>query len=86
MTPISGWENFHVIVGSSAGALIGLQFVVVTLIAETPNPHARSPNNSQASRYFRHLCRLLCAVKCKLAGRRPATVNGMMYHASSGIR
>ena len=36
MTPLDGWENFYVIVGSSAGALIGLQFVVVTLIAGRP--------------------------------------------------
>jgi hypothetical protein len=36
MTAIAGWENFYVIVGSSAGALIGLQFVVITLIAEIP--------------------------------------------------
>lgn len=36
MTPFSGWENFYVIVGSSAGALIGLQFVVITLIADLP--------------------------------------------------
>ena len=36
MTPLEGWENFYVIVGSSAGALIGLQFVVFTLIAELP--------------------------------------------------
>ena len=36
MTPLEGWENFYVIVGSSAGALIGLQFVVITLIAELP--------------------------------------------------
>lgn len=35
-TPLSGWENFYVIVGSSAGALIGLQFVVITLIADLP--------------------------------------------------
>lgn len=34
--PLSGWENFYVIVGSSAGALIGLQFVVITLIADMP--------------------------------------------------
>jgi hypothetical protein len=33
MTALAGWENFYVIVGSSAGALIGLQFVVMTLIA-----------------------------------------------------
>jgi hypothetical protein len=36
MTPLAGWENFYVIVGSSAGALIGLQFVVITLIADRP--------------------------------------------------
>jgi hypothetical protein len=30
----SDWENFYVIVGSSAGALTGLQFVVMALIAE----------------------------------------------------
>ena len=36
MTVLDGWENFYVIVGSSAGALIGLQFVVMTLIAAKP--------------------------------------------------
>ena len=36
MTATAGWENFYVIVGSSAGALIGLQFVVITLIADMP--------------------------------------------------
>jgi hypothetical protein len=33
---MAAWESFYVIVGSSAGALIGLQFVVLTLIAERP--------------------------------------------------
>jgi len=36
MTALDGWENFYVIVGSSAGALIGLQFVVMTLLADMP--------------------------------------------------
>jgi len=36
MTVLAGWQNFYVIVGSSAGALIGLQFVVMTLIASRP--------------------------------------------------
>jgi hypothetical protein len=36
MTPLEAWQNFYVIVGSSAGALIGLQFVVMTLIARMP--------------------------------------------------
>jgi hypothetical protein len=29
------WENFYIIVGSSAGALTGLQFVVMALIADS---------------------------------------------------
>lgn len=36
MTPLAGWQNFYVIVGSSAGALIGLQFVVMSLITNLP--------------------------------------------------
>lgn len=31
---LSAWETFYVIVGSSGGALIGLQFVVITLMAD----------------------------------------------------
>lgn len=34
MAGFAGWENFYVIAGSSAGALIGLQFVVMTLVTE----------------------------------------------------
>jgi hypothetical protein len=33
VTVLTNWENFYVIVGSSAGALTGLMFVVITLIA-----------------------------------------------------
>jgi hypothetical protein len=40
MTALAEWNNFYVIVGSSAGALIGLQFVVITLIANRPVAHA----------------------------------------------
>jgi hypothetical protein len=36
MAALAGWQNFYVIVGSSAGALIGLQFVVITLVADMP--------------------------------------------------
>src|SRR4051812_768692 len=32
---LAAWESFYVIVGSSAAALTGLQFVVIALIAET---------------------------------------------------
>ncbi|HMG35821.1 MAG TPA: hypothetical protein VKM94_17940 [Blastocatellia bacterium] len=36
MPELTQWNSFYVIVGSSAGALIGLQFVVLTLIAQRP--------------------------------------------------
>jgi len=36
MPALAEWDSFYVIVGSAAGALIGLQFVVLTLIAERP--------------------------------------------------
>jgi hypothetical protein len=31
---LASWQNFYVIVGSSAGALTGLQFVVITLVMQ----------------------------------------------------
>ena len=36
MSELAEWDTFYVIVGAAAGALIGLQFVVMTLIAERP--------------------------------------------------
>jgi len=48
MKELSEWQNFYVIVGSSAGALIGLQFVLISLIARLP----AGPGVSQASSAF----------------------------------
>jgi len=48
MDPFAGWDNFYVIAGSSAGALIGLQFVVITLIANIP----MGQSSEQAGRAF----------------------------------
>jgi hypothetical protein len=43
--PLEVWQNFYVIVGSSAGALIGLTFIVITIAADAndiaPNAVAR---------------------------------------------
>ena len=33
VSPLTTWQNFYVIIGSSAAALTGLMFVVITLIA-----------------------------------------------------
>jgi hypothetical protein len=40
MPDLSAWGSFYVIVGSSAGALTGLQFVVMTLIAQKSPPRS----------------------------------------------
>jgi len=37
---LTAWDGFYTIVGSSAGALIGLQFVVMTLIPQRPGVDA----------------------------------------------
>jgi hypothetical protein len=41
-TPLTQWDNFYVIVGSSAAALTGLQFVVMALAADSPSRTATS--------------------------------------------
>ena len=33
---LKAWESFYVIIGTSAAALIGLMFVMITLVAEAP--------------------------------------------------
>lgn len=48
MTAFAGWENFYVIMGSAAGALIGLQFVVITLIASRPRLASQGQAGSSA--------------------------------------
>jgi hypothetical protein len=49
MALLKEWESFYVIVGSSAGALIGLQFVVMTLIAERAEAPTRRLANALAT-------------------------------------
>lgn len=49
MSELTKWDSFYVIVGSAAGALIGLQFVVLTLIAERPPVDAAKASAAFAS-------------------------------------
>jgi hypothetical protein len=48
MTSLSAWQNFYVIVGSSAGSLIGLQFVVMSFISTL----GRTRANPEGGRAF----------------------------------
>jgi len=68
MTALTEWQNFYVIVGSSAGALIGLQFVVIALIASLPRKvdlaHAGAAFSTPTIVYFASvlfLAALMCA-------------------------
>jgi hypothetical protein len=38
MAELAEWDGFYLIIGSAAGALIGLQFVVLTLLAQKSLP------------------------------------------------
>jgi hypothetical protein len=38
---MSGWDNFYVMIGSSAGALLGLTFVVIALAADSKRTSPR---------------------------------------------
>lgn len=73
MTPLAAWENFYVIVGSSAGALIGLQFVVITLIANRPvGPGQEQAGAAFATPTIVHFCVVLL-----LAGVQSAPWRGV---------
>jgi len=48
MSELSRWSSFYDVVGSAAGALIGLQFVVITLLATRPPPRAATQGGAAA--------------------------------------
>ena len=64
MAELEHWESFYVIVGAAAGALIGLQFVVMTLIAENPPKRIAEANPVFATPTIVHFsaCFLLSAL------------------------
>lgn len=55
MSELAAWDSFYVIVGSAAGALIGLQFVVVTLIADRPRLRVAEAGDAFATPTIVHL-------------------------------
>ena len=56
---LDGWTNFYVIVGSSAGALTGLQFVVMALISEMQAAGSMSEVRAFGSPTVVHFCAVL---------------------------
>jgi len=82
MSELAKWDSFYVIVGSAAGALIGLQFVVITLIAERPPAGAAKAgvcgSKPHTNRNSRTGCFMLCCLwprtqysRCRHSQRLP---------------
>jgi len=55
----SDWDSFYVIVGSAAAALIGLQFVAMTLMAERPMRSGAAAGAAFATPTIVHFCVVL---------------------------
>lgn len=58
-TILAHWANFYVIVGSSAGALTGLQFVVIALIAQSGGTMSRREIRAFGTPTVIHFCAAL---------------------------
>ena len=59
LPPLHEWESFYVIIGSSAAALTGLQFVVIALGAETASMGAEKELQAFATPTVVHFCMVL---------------------------
>jgi hypothetical protein len=59
MSELAEWDSFYIIVGPAAGALIGLQFVVMTLIAERPPLRAADAGAAFATPTIVHFSAIL---------------------------
>ncbi|HJW40279.1 MAG TPA: hypothetical protein VJ476_03515, partial [Rhizomicrobium sp.] len=64
LSVLSAWDSFYIIVGPAAGALIGLQFVVMTLMADRPSPTLAEAGRSFATPTVTHFaaCLLVAAL------------------------
>jgi len=56
MNEFAEWESFYLIVGGAAGALIGLQFVVMTLVHTRATSHAPDAGQAFATPTIVHFC------------------------------
>ena len=56
---LSAWQSFYVIIGSSAAALIGIQFVVITLIGNMRKPVTADVISAFATPTVVHLASVL---------------------------
>ena len=58
-SPLAGWESFYVIIGSSAAALTGLQFVVIAIIKDVRRQASSREIDAFATPTVVHFCAAL---------------------------
>jgi hypothetical protein len=59
MSPLAGWETFYVIIGSAAAGLTGLQFVVMTLVADVRRQSSTETIDAFGTPTVVHFCAAL---------------------------
>jgi hypothetical protein len=80
----TAWESFYVIVGSSAGALTGLQFVVIALISESRQPVTLSQIDAFGTPTVVHFCSALL-VSAILSAPWPALSGPRLLLGATGF-
>ena len=78
------WESFYVIVGSSAAALTGLQFVVITLIKEAWRTPSTGEIGAYATPTIFHFCATL-AVSATLSAPWPTHTGARLLIGATGL-
>ena len=81
---LTTWQNFYVIIGSSAGALTGLMFVVITLISGTQLRRASEPVAAFNTPNVVHFC-LALLVAAILCAPWPALWNASLLLSLCGL-
>jgi len=81
---LRAWESFYLIAGGSAGALTGLQFVVIALIADTPEIGAADSIDAFGTPTVFHFC-LCLLVSALMAAPWPSVGLLASILASAGV-
>ncbi|HEV8481519.1 MAG TPA: hypothetical protein VGR66_12060 [Candidatus Eisenbacteria bacterium] len=81
---MNAWESFYVIVGSSGAALIGLQFVVITLISEVQPLLARGAISAFGTPTVFHLGGAL-VISCLMSAPWPSVGSAHVALSVAGL-
>ena len=81
---LSEWESFYVIVGSSAGALTGLQFVVMALVSDLGRRATQDTIGAFASPNIVHFC-IVLLLSAVLSAPWPNLIDAAWVLAPVGI-